>query len=109
MPERIPPMKRVRVRGGRLVHAVIRDEAGIARTACGSRRLRAVDSKEWDSTPITCPRCTHAIAARSGRHALAREILTELDAIDAEADDTTREITARIRAALPTPDDRPQR
>ncbi|WP_432051773.1 hypothetical protein [Streptomyces xiamenensis] len=57
MPEHIPQMKRVRVRGGRHVHAVVLDADGIARTACGSRRLRAVDRKQPASEPITCPNC----------------------------------------------------
>lgn len=59
MPEYIPAMKRVRVRGGRVTHAVTRDEAGIQRTACGSRRLRACDNKQLASEPVTCPACQH--------------------------------------------------
>ncbi|WP_181785113.1 hypothetical protein [Streptomyces phytophilus] len=57
MSEYIQPMTRVIVRGGRVVHAVIRDENGIARTACGSRRLRAVDRAQHDDEAITCPAC----------------------------------------------------
>lgn len=57
MPEYIPKMTRVRVRGGRHTHAVIVDENGHARTACLSRRLRAVDRPQADDEPITCPNC----------------------------------------------------
>lgn len=58
MPERIhPSVTRVTVRGGRVVHAVVRDADGIARTACGSRRLRAVDRAQPRTTPVTCPGC----------------------------------------------------
>lgn len=57
MPEYIPPMTRVIVRGGRHTHAVQVDAEGIARTACGSRRLRAVDRAAHPDDPITCPNC----------------------------------------------------
>ncbi|MGW7296127.1 hypothetical protein ACWGIB_27540 [Streptomyces xiamenensis] len=60
MPEHIPPMKRVVVRGGRVVHAVVLDDAGMARTACGSRRLRAVDRARPSADPVTCPNCRKA-------------------------------------------------
>jgi hypothetical protein len=50
-----PRMRRVRVRGGRHIHAVHHPE-GIARTLCGSRRLRAVD-REAAGERVTCPGC----------------------------------------------------
>ncbi|MFD5682166.1 hypothetical protein [Streptomyces bacillaris] len=60
MHEQVPPMTRVIVRGGRVVHAVTVDEGGAARTACGSRRLRPVDRAQHDDEPITCPACRTA-------------------------------------------------
>jgi hypothetical protein len=58
--EKIPKMSRVIVHGGRHVHAVTRDEHGIQRTACGSRRLRACDRPQYRGEPITCPNCQKA-------------------------------------------------
>ncbi|RLL68388.1 hypothetical protein D7M15_17865 [Streptomyces sp. Z26] len=50
-------MARVVVRGGRHVHAVRVDEQGVARTACGSRRLRRCDHPQYADEPVTCPNC----------------------------------------------------
>lgn len=59
-------LTRVRVRGGRHVHAVALDAAGIARTTCGSRRLRRVDRRQLDhDEPVTCPNCLRATGHRA--------------------------------------------